>query len=49
MKAVIAMKLRQLAFGKYIRKQKPRFIRLQMAGKGQYGHLLRDLAEVWRM
>ena len=37
------------AFGKYIRKPRPRFIRWQMAGKGQCGHWPRDLGEAWRM
>ena len=56
MKVVIAidsfkgsMKLPQQAFGKYIRKPRPRLIRWQMAGKGQCGHWPRDLGEAWRM
>ena len=32
-----------------IRKVRPRFIRWQMAGKGQCGHWPRDLGEAWRM
>lgn len=34
---------------KVIRKPRPRFIRWQMAGKGQCGHWPRDLGEAWRM